>query len=280
MNLIELRTFLTIIETGSLVRASEQLNVTQSTVTARLKSLEDELGQSLINRQKSGATLTASGVRLQRYASTISDLWKQAYQATALPEQLNTVVNIGGHPDLWVGLGEPLFNYIKQSQPQAALSYWEGSETDLTTWLNAGLIDLALGFKSNTTQNQNVLALYHDELILVSTTPKSPIKFDPYYVFVEAGDEFGNEHAAAYADADTARISFGNAKLGLEYVLNHGGTCYLPRRVAEPKIKSRELFELSKAPIFKRDSFLLYNRVAIEQWEWFDDCLKTIKVKL
>ena len=70
MNLTELRTFLTIIETGSLVRASEQLNVTQSTVTARLKSLEDELGQTLINRQKSGASLTGAGVRLQRFLST------------------------------------------------------------------------------------------------------------------------------------------------------------------------------------------------------------------
>ena len=66
MNLTELRTFMAIHDTGSLVRASHRLHVTQSTVTARLKSLEDELGQQLINRQKSGATLTAAGVRLLR----------------------------------------------------------------------------------------------------------------------------------------------------------------------------------------------------------------------
>jgi DNA-binding transcriptional LysR family regulator len=47
MNLANLETFLKIVETGSLVRASEALNVTQSTVTARMKSLEDELGQTL-----------------------------------------------------------------------------------------------------------------------------------------------------------------------------------------------------------------------------------------
>ena len=44
MNLQSLATFLAIIETGSLVRAAERLNVTQSTVTARLKALEDHLG--------------------------------------------------------------------------------------------------------------------------------------------------------------------------------------------------------------------------------------------
>ena len=36
MNIVNLQTFLSIVETGSLVRASEQLNVTQSTVTAPL----------------------------------------------------------------------------------------------------------------------------------------------------------------------------------------------------------------------------------------------------
>ena len=46
MNIISLQTFLAIVETGSLVRASKKMNVTQSTVTARLKTLEEELGQT------------------------------------------------------------------------------------------------------------------------------------------------------------------------------------------------------------------------------------------
>ena len=53
MNLSNLQTFLEIVETGSLIRASENLNVTQSTITARLKTLEQELGQTLFLRRKS-----------------------------------------------------------------------------------------------------------------------------------------------------------------------------------------------------------------------------------
>jgi len=41
MNLNEVRTFLEVIETGSLVAASQRLNVTQSTVTARISALEE-----------------------------------------------------------------------------------------------------------------------------------------------------------------------------------------------------------------------------------------------
>ena len=94
MNLSELRTFLTIVETGSLIRASERLNVTQSTVTARLKSLEEEVGQSLITRNKSGAVMTAAGVRLHRYADTIANLWQQARQETALPDGMAGTCNL------------------------------------------------------------------------------------------------------------------------------------------------------------------------------------------
>ena len=75
MNITALQTFLAIVDTGSLVRASQVLHVTQSTVTARLKTLEDELGQQLLNRQKSGTTLTPAGTRLLRYARIMTGLW-------------------------------------------------------------------------------------------------------------------------------------------------------------------------------------------------------------
>jgi len=276
MNLLELRTFLTIIETGNLVRASEQLNVTQSTVTARLKSLEDELGQVLINRQKSGASLTAAGVRLQRYASTISDLWRQARQETALPDALSTVCNIACHPDLWPRLGSRMLDYIRASHPNTGLSVWQGGQLDLTNWLNNGLTDISLTYWPNANQKQTVMPLTTDQLVLVSTRKNSPIKFDPEYIFVEAGEEFGQQHASAYADADTARISFGTAQLGLEHLLNKGGSAYLPLRVAQPFIDQHELFILNKAPVFERNAFIIVNKTALDKWEWFEECVRTI----
>ena len=89
MNLTSLQTFLAILETGSLVRAADKLNVAQSTVTARLKTLGEELGQVLINRQKSGATLTPAGAKLMRYAPAITGLWRQAKNETSKENALS-----------------------------------------------------------------------------------------------------------------------------------------------------------------------------------------------
>ena len=74
MNFDEIQTFLAIIETGSLVAASRRLHVTQSTVTARMNTLEAELGQKLLHRIKSGAELTSAGFKFQRYAEVMTQL--------------------------------------------------------------------------------------------------------------------------------------------------------------------------------------------------------------
>jgi len=273
MQLTELKTFLAIIDSGSLVRASEKLSVTQSTVTSRLKSLESELGQSLINRQKSGASLTAAGVRLQRYASTIVELWNQARQETALPHGYSSMTNLGCHANLWAGTGESMFDYLQTTIPGAAINVTTGAGKNLQEWLNDGLIDLALAYSAHTSQAQGSVELLEERLTLVSTRKDSPIKFDPDYIFIEAGESFGQQHAAAYSDAGTARISFNSARLGLDYLLKNGGSAYLPERLTRESLRSKQLFELDNAPVFKRRTYLIYNKSAQQNWPWFDGCI-------
>ena len=274
MNLQELRTFLAIVETGSLVRASGVLNVTQSTVTARLKSLENEVGQTLLNRTKSGITLTAAGVRLHRYADTISDLWRQARQETALPDGMSGVFNLACEIDLWPKFGERFFQELQAAHPEIALSVWQGSQSDVAKWLEEGKSDAAFTYRSAVSQKQGQIAMGTDELVLVSSLEGGPIQFDPSYVFVEAGDVFGRDHAAAYANAGTARISFGNATLGLEHLLRSGGSAYLPRRLAQEAVDQHRLHWLPNGPTFSRSLFFNYNKAARVAWEWLDPIIE------
>lgn len=278
MNLQALTTFLAIIETGSLVRAAERLNVTQSTVTARLKALEDHLGQPLINRHKSGATPTAAGVRLRRYAQTITGLWSQARQETALPRATSSFCNIGCHPDLWSGLGEAMVADIRRTEPQAAMSVWLGSTDELAAWLRDGLADLVLTPSPPRHGRIEAHALPPDRLILVSTCPDAPIRFDPGYVFVEAGDTFGHDHAVAYADAGTARISFGSAQPALDHILTHGGSAYLPERMVQRLIGTRRLYAL-EAPAFERGVHLVLNPKAARTWRWLPSIREALAAK-
>lgn len=270
MNLAALRTFLAIVETGSLIRASERLNVTQSTVTARLKGLEDELGQSLFVRQRTGARLTAAGARFHRYAATMSDLWTQALQETALPQGIESVCNIGCHTDLWPGLGRRLFEAVRTRAPSVALSAWPGGPSDLDAWLQADLVNVALSFQPYRRDGRTTRPILRERLVLVSTRPEAPARFDPGYVFVDGGEDFGRQHAVAYADADTATVSFGSAVWALEHLLAHGGSAYLPERLAADAEAGGRLFRIAGAPAFSRTVYAITNDAAAAEWPWLE----------
>lgn len=274
MTLVELKTFLAIIDTGSLVRASEQLHVTQSTVTARLKSLESELGQALLHRNKSGATLTAAGVRLRTYARTISDLWQQAQQEVALPDGLSTLCNLACVPDLWTALGEPFFNTLRLHHPHVAISVWLGSEAEVAEWLASGKSDIAFTRAPTTSPHQTQIKMPAEQMVLVSTDPDSLVKDDSSYVYVEMGDAIGRDHAIAYADSGAPRLSFNSAALGLRHLLEVGGSAYLPKQLITPYVASGQLHLLPGAPRFERPCFLLLNSKARETWGWFDSCFQ------
>jgi len=56
------RTFLAVVETGSFLDAADKVHVTQSTVSTRIRTLEQQLGRPVFERSKTGATLTPAGV--------------------------------------------------------------------------------------------------------------------------------------------------------------------------------------------------------------------------
>ena len=105
MNLSALKTFLTVVALGNLNKAAERLNVTQSTVTARLDTLEEALGQRLLVRSRRGAALTKAGFAFQRHAELAVQSWEQALKAVGLPKGFSGIFSFACQGDLWDGAG-------------------------------------------------------------------------------------------------------------------------------------------------------------------------------
>ena len=70
-----MRTFIRIVEAGSLSSAARQLDTTQATVSRRLQSLESMLGNRLILRTTHAMKLTADGERCYQHARQVVDAW-------------------------------------------------------------------------------------------------------------------------------------------------------------------------------------------------------------
>jgi DNA-binding transcriptional LysR family regulator len=95
------RTFLEIVNSGNFSRGAERLNVGQTTVSARIRLLEERLGRPLFVRNKAGATLTPEGEQFLRHAPSFVQLWERARQKVAVPPGRQAVLAFGGELSLW-----------------------------------------------------------------------------------------------------------------------------------------------------------------------------------
>lgn len=80
MDLRDLRYFAAIAASGSMTAAARSLRVSQPTLTVAMQNLESELSTQLLNRERSGVTLTATGEALLAHAHEIFALLDRAEQ--------------------------------------------------------------------------------------------------------------------------------------------------------------------------------------------------------
>lgn len=73
MEIWQLETFKVVANTLHFTQASKELNLTQSAVSYQIKSLEEELGVQLFNRDKRKISLTSQGARVLDYANKMLD---------------------------------------------------------------------------------------------------------------------------------------------------------------------------------------------------------------
>ncbi|TIM80540.1 MAG: LysR family transcriptional regulator [Mesorhizobium sp.] len=72
MQLDHIETFLDIMESRNFNRTADRLGVTQSTVSTRIRNLEQAIGSELFLRGRAGAEPTAAGRRFEAYAPAMT----------------------------------------------------------------------------------------------------------------------------------------------------------------------------------------------------------------
>ena len=90
--LVHLRSFMTVVEEGSLHRAAERLHLSQSTLSRQMQALEAELGGQLLERTSIGVRPTNGGHALAAKASEHPSSWG-AVQWVSLTKRLTAISN-------------------------------------------------------------------------------------------------------------------------------------------------------------------------------------------
>jgi DNA-binding transcriptional LysR family regulator len=243
------RTFLEIVSTGSFVRASERLNVGQTTVSARIRLLEEQLGRPMFVRSKSGATLTPAGEQFLRYAPTFVQLWQHARQQVAVPPGHRAVLTVSSEVSLWQPLLLDWVLWMRRSLSDVALRVHVDVPQDLISLVAAGLVDVAIMYAPQHRPGLKIDLLMEEELVLVSTEANAGVDEGANYVRVDWGPDFAVHHGVSFPEA-TPGLSVNLGPLALNYVLAAGGSGYFRLHAVEPYLRAGKLHLVADAPKF------------------------------
>ncbi|MDO6563338.1 LysR family transcriptional regulator [Amphritea sp. 1_MG-2023] len=264
MNINHMKAFLEVARSGSFQVAADNLHITQSTVSARIKVLEDQLNTSLFNRKRDGSKLTTSGHHFIRYATTSVRAWEQAKQEIALPEELDAMISLGVQLNLWQQITPLWIDQMQNNAPEVGTRVVMDYSDSLLRQLIDGELDLALTYVNRQQSELRTELLFEDTLVLVATKPREVQQgWIKDYVFVDWGNEFREAHAMVYPDTQAPRLSVGLGMTGLDYILNYGGAAYFPERMIEKQVKEGRLFFVKHAQTFNRPVYLSYPKEPI-----------------
>jgi DNA-binding transcriptional LysR family regulator len=278
MNVMDIelaRTFLAVVGTGSFQSAADRLNVTQTAVSARIRSLEEELGRRVFVRNKAGARLTIPGKRFLRHANALVQIWEDARRQTALPAGRDHLVSIGAELSLW----DPLFSqwliWMHHTKPQVALHAEVDTTAQLMERVQNGSLDAAVLYSPERRPNLIIELLDEEKLVMVTTDPGG--RYDPEtYIHVDWGAEFAANEQSAFPDLAGPTIAISLGPLALDYLLATGGSGYFRLGAVRDALKQGRLYRVPSVPEFSHSIYLVHAEQEIPELASVREGLKAI----
>jgi DNA-binding transcriptional LysR family regulator len=264
MDIATARTFLEIVKTGSFVAAADNLHLTQTAVSARIRVLEGQLDRRLFTRNKAGARLTAAGEQFFRFAAAMVQIWDRAQRSVALAPGQQTVVIVGVELSQWSPLIRHWLLWMRANCADIAVSVHVDAPGRLMDQVQEGALDLAILYAAAPKPGVVAELLIEEKLVLVRTLPDDDPLDAGDWVHVGWGDEFQTSFQAAFPDAGRGAVTIDYGPLALDYVLAQGGCGYFRMGMVRPLLDEGRLALVPGSPEFSYPSYMVHSTGADE----------------
>ncbi len=143
MEFRQLKTFRTLADTLNFTRTAEKLFMAQSSVSAQIKGLEEDLGVKLFDRIGRSVLLTEGGSKLYDYARKMEEMTEEI--RSEVSDSLHTRGSITVRvPETIAAVYMPMIiQQFSKANPKVKLTFINCSDRQLKEELNTGRIDLA-----------------------------------------------------------------------------------------------------------------------------------------
>lgn len=247
-----LKTFLEVQRTRHFGKAAENLYLTQSAVSFRIRQLEQQLGVHLFIRYRNNIQLTLAGERLLPHAQTMLAALQRARQDVAMSSQPLRQLALAAPSTIWDALLQPAFLKVQAAKPDICWRLDQLNRESLTRQLLAHQLDLALLFDPPKTDDITLSKLT-DVTLLAVTSPGAEHVHKALarpYCYVDWGSTFELQHQRIYPEHIAVALRSNSATLALQWLLQGAGCAFLPEAMVMPYLTDGRLTRLAgTAPV-------------------------------
>ncbi|PCK29784.1 LysR family transcriptional regulator [Pseudoalteromonas piscicida] len=281
MDIDLLKTFVEVVKTRHFGRAAENLYITQSAVSFRIRQLEQSLGVNLFIRQRNNIQLTAPGERLLPHAKMILTGMQRAKVDVALANNMHKQLSLSGTANIWDAFLQFGINHIVSAMPGVSLVAEVKAQQESTRLLLERTLDLAVLFDPPKVDELVVKPISDLAIIPVSTfdTVSKEDFFDNQYVYVDWGTAFSLWHAKQFTGATPPYFRTSTGRIALDLILQCGGSAFVPEALALESIEAGRLFQVNDVESNSREIFVAYHKDndQLEQIETIVNLLGAVK---
>ncbi|CAA0124955.1 HTH-type transcriptional regulator GltC [BD1-7 clade bacterium] len=272
MDLDLFSTFIEVSKTRHFGKAADNLYLTQSAVSARIRLLESNVNTRLFERNTKQVNLTEHGVKLLQHAEVILRAWDNAKLDLMNDNETREKLSIASTPGLWhyifnqkiVDLLVPEEIDTHATDQQTAdrlINTLSLAEEDIRRSMIEEALDLALvydnindpdiGYQQIGSMNLRLMVHQrHESCFQLKSTP---------YIHVNWGHSFNLFHHKQFGDTLNLTLQTDNAQTAQHSLLSTGGCAYLPDILLD---ESNEFVGIDNkiAPTYKRKVYACYRR--------------------
>lgn len=177
VTLRELRLLLAVARSGSILKAANEIGLTQPALSRSITDLEGVIGVRLFDRTNRGVTPTPYGEVLLRRATGVFEELRQAdHELRALTDASHGELRLGGTPALCAGLLPHLVGAVRSNHPGFQFTVGELESGRLASEVAARSLDLGLGREhaAGDAHDLTFERLFDDRLFIVAG-PQHPL---------------------------------------------------------------------------------------------------------
>ncbi|KAF7768808.1 hypothetical protein PCIT_a3309 [Pseudoalteromonas citrea] len=262
MDIELLKTFVEVVKTRHFGRAAENLYVTQSAVSFRIRQLEQSLGVDLFIRQRNNIQLTAPGERLLPHAKMILTGMQRAKVDVALANSTHKQLTLAGTANIWDAFLQFGIHKVVAAMPGISLVAEIKTQQESTRLLLERTLDLAVLFDPPKVDDLIAKSIHDLAIIPVSTNQCSDTSafFGNQYVYVDWGTAFSLWHAKHFKENSPPYFRTSTGRIALDLIVQCGGSTFIPEALAAQMIDSGILHHITIVPSSSREIFMVYHK--------------------